>query len=259
MLARLTWLPALVLLGLVPTGLFMFWAEEMGHSPGFAQLAPFALRVPALQLPALPLATKALFDLGLFLAFGLVHSALAQEPLQRRLARVVGAAQVRALYVIVAGSSLFALTAAWQTLGLRLWTWVPDSPLADRFGHALFYALMALVGQVIAGAGSWDFLGFGPVWRGVPADAGTPLLGVGGQAQLKVTGAYAWVRHPGYALLLLGLLAGNAMTLDRLVIFAGAFVYLLAGIPIEERKLVRQFGPAYEEYRRRVPALVPFI
>ena len=29
------------------------------------------------------------------------------------------------------------------------------------------------------------------------------------------------------------------------------------GIPVEERKLVRLFGDAYVEYRRRVPALLP--
>jgi protein-S-isoprenylcysteine O-methyltransferase Ste14 len=26
---------------------------------------------------------------------------------------------------------------------------------------------------------------------------------------------------------------------------------------MEERELVRRFGPEYEEYRRRVPALIP--
>jgi protein-S-isoprenylcysteine O-methyltransferase Ste14 len=28
-------------------------------------------------------------------------------------------------------------------------------------------------------------------------------------------------------------------------------------IPMEERELAERFGPAYEEYRRRVPAIFP--
>jgi hypothetical protein len=105
----------------------------------------------------------------------------------------------------------------------------------------------------VLGVSTNRFLGFRQLWRGVAPDertAGTPKL-VRGRA-------YAWVRHPGYALVLASFFCANTMTLDRFVILAATLAYLLLyGIPLEERKLVALFGPEYEEYRRRVPALLP--
>lgn len=253
-LTRLFWLAALVALGALPAAVFLVWAEAMARSIGFAQMVLFVLGGPRVALSGQPLWVEAAFDFGLILAFGAVHSALAQEPVQERLARLIGAAHVRAFYVIVTGVCLLGVINNWQVLGATLWHWVPDSPRADRIGAALYYALMALCGRVIVGTTSLEFLGFAPVWRGAPEAARTS-----GQAVLKESGAYAWVRHPGYVCLLAGFLCANRMTLDRFVIFAGAFAYLLVGIPIEERKLVAQFGDAYRDYRRRVPALIPLL
>jgi protein-S-isoprenylcysteine O-methyltransferase Ste14 len=42
-------------------------------------------------------------------------------------------------------------------------------------------------------------------------------------------------------------------------VLAGSTLYLAFGVPVEERKLRAQFGPNYDEYRRRVPALIPRI
>ena len=72
-------------------------------------------------------------------------------------------------------------------------------------------------------------------------------------------GAYAWVRHPRYLEVLLGSL-GYALVCNYLAAYGVvAFLALsfLVLIPMEERELAERFGPAYEEYRRRVPAIVP--
>ena len=38
----------------------------------------------------------------------------------------------------------------------------------------------------------------------------------------------------------------------------GLTCYILLALPLEERDLRRQFGAAYDDYRRRVPALIPW-
>lgn len=79
------------------------------------------------------------------------------------------------------------------------------------------------------------------------------------ESRLLDEGIYARVRHPRYAQVLIAV-AGYALISNYLAAYGVlAFVLLMFAvlIPLEERELVRRFGPAYEDYRRRVPALVP--
>lgn len=83
-------------------------------------------------------------------------------------------------------------------------------------------------------------------WRGDSEDEG-----------LRTDGPHAWVRHPLYAGGYL-ILWGAAGTPLGLATALWGSLYLAAGTWLEERKLLRLYGPAYAEYRRRVPALVPW-
>lgn len=76
---------------------------------------------------------------------------------------------------------------------------------------------------------------------------------------LRTDGPYGITRHPIYTGLL-GMVAGTALIegLGRWVAFfvTGVLVVVLK-IRTEERLLERTLGGAYEQYRRRVPQLVP--
>jgi protein-S-isoprenylcysteine O-methyltransferase Ste14 len=48
------------------------------------------------------------------------------------------------------------------------------------------------------------------------------------------------------------------MTPTLALLSGGLTVYVLVGVVLEERDLVRRFHPDYAAYRRRVPALVPW-
>jgi protein-S-isoprenylcysteine O-methyltransferase Ste14 len=76
---------------------------------------------------------------------------------------------------------------------------------------------------------------------------------------LLTEGVYARVRHPRYLQIIFGL-TGYACLSNYLAAY-GATVFvalaIVALIPLEERELAERFGAAYQEYRRRVPALIP--
>lgn len=62
-----------------------------------------------------------------------------------------------------------------------------------------------------------------------------------------------------YSLTFFGVLLTPMLDLDRLCTAASYFIYLAFAIPVEERKLIAQFGNDYVEYRKRVAAIIPFI
>jgi protein-S-isoprenylcysteine O-methyltransferase Ste14 len=78
--------------------------------------------------------------------------------------------------------------------------------------------------------------------------------------RLVTSGAYSLVRHPIYTGML-GMLIGTALAISTWwALIAGMAVFLIGtGLRIrtEEGLLRAEFGDAYREYARRVPALIP--
>ncbi|GMV32213.1 MAG: hypothetical protein DCC59_14875 [Chloroflexi bacterium] len=77
--------------------------------------------------------------------------------------------------------------------------------------------------------------------------------------QLVTRGLYAVVRHPLYLFSLTLLWLDPTMTVNSLVFYIGATAYFIVGAYFEERKLLRDFGEAYAEYKRKTPFLIPMM
>lgn len=83
---------------------------------------------------------------------------------------------------------------------------------------------------------------------------------LGGAGQLQTTGIYARLRHPSYAGMI-GAMLGVCLLAGTMLMWAVAvawFILMRVMMMFEERELVARFGSAYRDYRRRVPALLPF-
>ena len=92
------------------------------------------------------------------------------------------------------------------------------------------------------------------------AGAGVGLFGVAPGPVLVEAGLYRYLRHPMDAgVVVLAAVGPLALELRQAwVVTVAAIVYLVAGYePLEERRLLEEFGDDYRDYRSRVPRWLP--
>jgi protein-S-isoprenylcysteine O-methyltransferase Ste14 len=115
---------------------------------------------------------------------------------------------------------------------------------------------LALLGGLLAVASTalllWARWVLGTMWAGVPT--------VQEHHELRTEGPYRLVRHPIYTGLL-GLVAGSMLACGFgvwIALLAVAVPWLLRRVRIEDGLMAGEFGAAYDAYRVRVPALIPW-
>jgi len=135
--------------------------------------------------------------------------------------------------------------------------WIVAALVPQRVWDALTVYSLPLrecgIAVLIAGTGFavWARITLGRMWTGIPA--------VRAGHTLCTTGPFAIVRHPIYTGVT-AMLAGTALIYGFGAWTAPAVVVLLGltlKIRVEERLMRETFGERYDEYRRRVPAIVP--
>lgn len=129
----------------------------------------------------------------------------------------------------------------------------PSEVLAPRSeGRVILIVIGALLAWAGAALAAWSKIRLGRFF--------TIHLGVKEGHVLVTDGPYAMVRHPIY--LGLGLFVlGSALLFNSVVLVGLALALLLVlriQARIEERAFAAYFGADYVEYRRRVPALLPW-
>ncbi|WKN45698.1 methyltransferase family protein [Tunicatimonas pelagia] len=88
---------------------------------------------------------------------------------------------------------------------------------------------------------------------------GVPTPAANQVEPLQTDGVLRYVRHPLYAgtiLIALGLWCFSP-TIANLVTALAWIAYILIGIQLEEKKLLKLYGNEYQTYRQQVPMLIP--
>jgi protein-S-isoprenylcysteine O-methyltransferase Ste14 len=213
---------------------------------GAAALGALLLLLGLDQLPErtiLPDPWPWVVDIAWLSAFAVQHSGMARAGFKHFGMTIVPDYLQCSVYAALSGLLLVGLALTWQPVGgepfWRLPLGLVVVPLAAAAG-------MAAVNLRFDHAG---LFGLRQVWERGRAPAPERLL---------VHGPYRYVRHPLMACLLVFLWAHPVMTPTLALLAGGLTVYIVLGIALEERDLLRRFGPAYADYRRRVPALLPW-
>ena len=183
--------------------------------------------------------------------YGVLHSLLAANRVKALAARWFGSAGYRRGYRF-----FFSVVGAISFLPvLLLVARLPDRTLYTIPAPWVFLTVavqgLALLGLLwgVMHTGALRFVGLEQLFEKPKADS-LP-------ERLVVSGLYRWVRHPLYTFSFLLLWLTPVMTVNVLALNLGLSAYMLIGTIFEENKLVEQFGPAYLEYRKRTPRIIP--
>jgi protein-S-isoprenylcysteine O-methyltransferase Ste14 len=198
--------------------------------------------------PRLPLLSALAIDTALLTLFAVQHSVMARRWFKEWWTQIVPWTIERSTFVLFASLALIVLFWKWQPLGISIWT-VTD-PVVRALLWALFAAGWGTVLVVTFLINHFDLFGLRQVWL--------PLIGKPyTRIEFRTPAPYRYVRHPLYFGFLLAFWMTPTMTLAHLVFAIATTAYIVLAIQFEERDLVREYGSAYEEYRKRVPMLLP--
>jgi protein-S-isoprenylcysteine O-methyltransferase Ste14 len=176
--------------------------------------------------------------------FCIAHSLFAANRIKQIISRITG--REPRSYRLVYNLASFAM------FGWVMSSWRGSVTLYEvpGMGRWSLYGLQAVVAglllRCVCRTGSGDFLGISQLRAAVTSSH-----------RLVTDGCYACVRHPLYLYSTLFLLLNPVMTVRWLLLTCFSVAYFIFGGWIEERRLLKEFGDDYREYRQRVPFMIP--
>lgn len=196
--------------------------------------------------------TGMVYLIGASIFWAVVHSILASHGFKHFVRRVAGAPAYfrlyRFAYNLFSFASLFPIAVMLLTFPDRLLYAIPE-PWIYLTTVIQGLAAMALVTGVMQ-TGLMEFVGLAQL---------APSYGESKPAELVTGGLYAYVRHPLYTAGLVFLWFSPEMTINRLALWIVFSIYFVVGAFFEERRLLRDFGSIYAEYKAKTPMLIPKI
>lgn len=190
----------------------------------------------------------------LFTLFAVSHTFLASRKIKRRLAERLGPkiAFYRLFYTV---SSIIIFAAVY---------FIAPKPDVIVYDLQYPYDIITFALQVLSLVGLlWaakpinmkEFIGTAQIERYLKGNYNSGDLDE--KQELKIIGAFKYMRHPIYLFSILFLGLRPTMNLFYFVMFICLAIYFYIGSIYEEKKLVEMFGDEYVNYQNNVPRFIP--
>lgn len=197
---------------------------------------------------AAPLTEALIIDCILLTLFAVQHSGMARIGFKQWWTRYVPQPVERSTYVLLASLLLILLFWQWRPLTATVWS------VENGVGRLVLQALFALGWLTVLVStfiiNHFDLFGLRQVYLYFRGESYGPV-------RFQMRSLYKYVRHPIMLGFLIAFWATPTMTAGHLVFSIATTGYILVGILLEERDLVRYHGDIYRKYREQVRMLLP--
>jgi len=192
--------------------------------------------------------TAILINIMLVGLFGLQHSIMARNGFKQWLYNFVPTAMVRPTYVLLSGVFMMLAIYFWQPLPSMVWV-VENTFLRIALWMAYISGWAYLFTATFV-TNHFELMGLRQVYLYFTGKPYTALPFVRKYM-------YRYSRHPMMLGLLVGMWALPEMSLSHFVMSGLLTLYIVVGVALEERDLVRQFGNTYRKYKQEIATLLP--
>ncbi len=208
-------------------------------------LLPKTIDAPATE----PFWKAVAIDAAVMALFAVQHSVMARPSFKAVWTRIIPKPIERSTYVWVSCAVTALLMWQWRAIDTVIWD--VRLPTARYVVWGLFAGGLLMVPAVSLMISHFDLFGTRQVWLHLHGKEYTSL-------PFRTPSLYSRMRHPLYVGWMISFWAIPTMTAGHMIFAAVMTAYMMIAVIFEERNLVEHFGAEYEEYRRRVPAYIPW-